>query len=337
MILISMSAGLYIINRSVRDYYKYDVITNIERVTEENFLFPAIAVCTRETIGKYFRENGSFAGREHNHKDIFINFIGSFESPNGDKNLSKLEFFDNISHNLTCLKFKGGNNPMERVTNPSAHFTLTITNEYHDTDFRYSYDNRHNFAVYIDDNFVNSYLNIFPLILKRNKYHYITLEGTETENKLSEPYNDCTDSKNGTYRRLNCIEMCINKEIMINHNCYISSYYTVQGPTRCSQSQTLIDQFQLQCEHDCPMECDSIRYNLKHQDNPNEVNDSTKFHFSLNDLSKFKITQIPKMNQFLLISNIGGSLGLFIGIRFLSLIEIVEFFIDVLYLICLDF
>lgn len=339
MILTSVSAGLYIINRSVRDYYEYDVITNIERVTEQSVLFPAIAVCTKKYVNKYFQENGSYAGRDLTNEDIFKKMIGGFESPNGDTNLAKLEFFENINYNFSCLRFNGGNNSKaERVTNSSAHFMLTIINEYYNVDgFIYSFIDHPFYGVFVGDNFVNSYLNLVPLVLKKSQKHLITLEGTEIENKLCEPYNDCTDSEDVTYRQMNCIDICINREIMVKYNCSIPSYYTAHGLTQCSRPQSVINEFQHHCQYGCPRECDSTRYSFKHQDEPNESGDSTRFYFSLNDLSTFKITQIPKLNQFLLISNIGGSLGLFIGIRFLSIVEIVEFLIDVFYLIYFDF
>jgi hypothetical protein len=45
------------------------------------------------------------------------------------------------------------------------------------------------------------------------------------------------------------------------------------------------------------------------------------------------IDQIGKMNGFDLISNIGGNLGLFIGISFLSFAELIELFIEIIYII----
>ena len=47
------------------------------------------------------------------------------------------------------------------------------------------------------------------------------------------------------------------------------------------------------------------------------------------------INQKSKMDVFDLISNIGGNLGLFIGISFLSLAEFIELFIEIIYIIML--
>jgi hypothetical protein len=55
--------------------------------------------------------------------------------------------------------------------------------------------------------------------------------------------------------------------------------------------------------------------------------------FFYESLSYTVIDQIPKMNMLDLISNIGGNLGLFIGVSFLSFAEIIELFIEILFIL----
>jgi hypothetical protein len=50
------------------------------------------------------------------------------------------------------------------------------------------------------------------------------------------------------------------------------------------------------------------------------------------DLKYTLITQQPKLELFGLISNIGGSLGLFLGFTFISLLEIFEVLAEFIYL-----
>ena len=45
LVLTSFSFGFYNIADVTKDYYKYEVITNVERVTEPNFTFPAVTIC----------------------------------------------------------------------------------------------------------------------------------------------------------------------------------------------------------------------------------------------------------------------------------------------------
>jgi hypothetical protein len=60
------------------------------------------------------------------------------------------------------------------------------------------------------------------------------------------------------------------------------------------------------------------------------VNNQTHLSFSSSDFSFLKITQIPKTSPFSFISaDIGGALGLFMGISFLNFIEMFEFILDV--------
>lgn len=74
----------------------------------------------------------------------------------------------------------------------------------------------------------------------------------------------------------------------------------------------------------CPQECQSSQFNVQVTFG-DRIENRTSLKFVLAELSSLELTQIPKMNEFSLISSIGGSLGLFIGVRFLSFVEVVEF------------
>jgi len=49
------------------------------------------------------------------------------------------------------------------------------------------------------------------------------------------------------------------------------------------------------------------------------------------NLSYIEISQTAKMNVFSLLNEIGGALGLFIGVSFLSALEFVEYFVEVFF------
>ena len=57
--------------------------------------------------------------------------------------------------------------------------------------------------------------------------------------------------------------------------------------------------------------------------------DSLEFEVWYSDLSYIEISQTPKMTGFSLMNEIGGALGLFVGITFLSLLELFEFFFEI--------
>lgn len=154
---------------------------------------------------------------------------------------------------------------------------------------------------------------------------------------------------------MNCIEKCINKEIRDKYNCSIPSYYRVNDLEPCGGELqnyevnhfntyppseyfenhvinigNLTTEFLNTCEKGCSKECYSVLFNT--QVISSKSTSDTKFTFSFSDFSTLNITQIPKMNVFSLISNIGGSLGLFIGISFLSFVELLEFFFDLVFI-----
>jgi hypothetical protein len=57
------------------------------------------------------------------------------------------------------------------------------------------------------------------------------------------------------------------------------------------------------------------------------------FNVYYGNLQYTVIDQIAQMNGFDLISNIGGNLGLFIGISFLSFAELIELLVEILCII----
>jgi hypothetical protein len=107
------------------------------------------------------------------------------------------------------------------------------------------------------------------------------------------------------------------------------------------------------CSEYCPLECDTWKYTLNTYSEQLPVNGKIgNKSSSLNSLEKFKqyedvnrhffgirvhyndlkytfINQEIKIHTFNLISNIGGILGLFLGISFLSFIEIFEIFYEI--------
>ena len=90
---------------------------------------------------------------------------------------------------------------------------------------------------------------------------------------------------------------------------------------------------------DCPLECDSVSYDVEMSSLEIETNaelfarfnksiEQYKDFVSLNiyfaNLKYTNIEQTPKTSVIELISNLGGALGIFLGLRVFSLIEIVE-------------
>lgn len=96
--------------------------------------------------------------------------------------------------------------------------------------------------------------------------------------------------------------------------------------------------YEANCFDVCPRECNSIKYEYEPQDLAGvaAVGDNviplTNSSFSLciyfEDLRYTLITQKPKTTWADLISKIGGLLGLFVGVRLLSLMDIFQFVLE---------
>jgi hypothetical protein len=94
---------------------------------------------------------------------------------------------------------------------------------------------------------------------------------------------------------------------------------------------------------DCPEECDSIQYDISHSFakiltqnelfNNVQIENYVFFNVYYGNLQYTVIDQIAQMNVFDLISNIGGNLGLFIGISFLSFAELIELLVEIICII----
>ena len=82
------------------------------------------------------------------------------------------------------------------------------------------------------------------------------------------------------------------------------------------------------CDQYCPLVCDSISY-LVSDNNYMNNDDLTSIVVFYQSLQYTLITQHPKTETFDFISSVGGILGLFIGISFVSLFEIGEVFIEI--------
>lgn len=332
--LFSVSFGLYNISKVVNDYYRYDVITNVERIKPNTVTFPAVTICTARHFYKEYSENNTYNETVEYTSEIDLSSFIRVR-----RNKTSFDFFEIPYFDSTCARFNGAglsnNTSLKTISNTSDYFEIRINNEYYQNfsesqSAKYSIMNSY-FAVFIGDAYFNSYLNTLPLHLTRNNQHCLAIERTEFEMRLGQPYSRCDDSLNETYRQMNCIERCINRGVKNRYNCSIPSYYGVEGLDRCvgtipkSQSiyadnhvriQRLTREFYDNCVKECPGECESNRFSLKQIDSVAR-DGYTRLVFKFPDLSTLRIQQIPKMGQSSLISSIEGSLTLSIGVGLL--------------------
>ena len=190
LILISFGFGIYNISYAANNYYQFDVITNIERVTPDNVTFPAITICAYNLFWKTHYKNGSIINNEliknQNYPKIF-NFLDleltSFVSkklPTDFNAIDRIDSFKTPDYVLDCLRFNGLTNKSIQLFKASStedlfkvgiknNYIVSISdNEYLNYSFHISY-----FNVYIRDNHLNSLENIEPFVLLINSHYQI--------------------------------------------------------------------------------------------------------------------------------------------------------------------
>ncbi len=177
------------------------------------------------------------------------------------------------------------------------------------------------------------------------------------------------------YKQRDCFDLCFQKSIIENCKCYYTKHeMLVNNTPAClnltelfcirKQAEIFYKDTQNQCELACPLECDSITFdlqtssldfpseqiyssfrndkNLEYMQKINGVNVSTFALFkerflSLNIFYPYmEYTEIylsPKSNVVDVISNVGGSLGIFLGFSIFFVIELLEIFFHILFIL----
>ena len=114
------------------------------------------------------------------------------------------------------------------------------------------------------------------------------------------------------------------------------------------------------CDQYCPLECESISFSVTpffepmptsglisslsksdyYLDRFNTYEEANKHYISIfiyyKELKYTLISQEPKLEIFVFVSNIGGILGLFLGISFLSFVEIFEILFEIIFIILFE-
>ena len=235
MIAGSVSFGLYNISRSINDFSKYDVITNVKRTESESATFPTITICTKD----YSRYQRRFSNNTIEYlflSDKSLDFFvraAEFTTEKKSVNRNLIRSFNIPKSFGNCVRFNGWENKtLEIVETYTDTFKIDVRGSFPFNNEIYQITDK--LDVYISDNYLNSYLYFEPLKLEsKGKDHVLSIIKAEIESRLGEPYNNCTRAQDITYRQINCIEECINKEIKNKYNCSIPSYYTIAGLQTC--------------------------------------------------------------------------------------------------------
>ena len=350
--MIAASICAFFIFESGADYLAWNVITTVQIVRENKMVFPAISVC--------------FDNDETTLQDSLIDCSFNDNSCSHDE-FEFVRLLSNLGTKKHCYIFNGGKNSSGHIiplkqTSKTNHFSGLKLSFFENTLVYYSV-NDNNVKPTYDEIFSRlktgqeRFLIIDKLSEKKLDIPYNPCQNNKVIKQTLTP-EILKSIGDYEYRQNNCYSICSMNYLTLACNC------TFNESINCADSNCLkveYDAFDYtkQCSHLCPVECDSNHYTVKKQavsylpsgEKLIELREWLKVKNKDSDLSDRKliskimymnffyenlkytsITQIPKMIFSDLVSNVGGTLGLFLGISLLSFIEVLEFFIEIIFI-----
>ena len=340
--LISVLTCANFLRQVILNYLSFSVVTNIQTVYEQPMEYPGFTICDPDEI---------------NLKN-FSKYFTRFEIDN-----NKADRFDTFSkYGPKCIQFNSGynmrNKPTPIIYSKQGGYDDSIEMKFQIRDkisgFFVIHERDNPPRLSKDSTFSKHFYRI------RNNFEFEFKIEKIKEEKLGEPYNKCLKDytkfdKNTTlinfyknsrlgYTQTDCLNLCFELSYINNNSCncktnklnkiwgdcYVNSN-TPNNVRDCTYNYRL-NFFQndvlKKCEEYCPSECDSLNYQVENSIYYREDQNYTTIKLYMKNLKYTLISQQAKMNTDDLISNIGGTISLFIGISFISLFEIFEIFFE---------
>ena len=337
--IASASASFGYILSDLRDYFQHEVVTLVESKIDYPTEFPTVSFCSAE----------------RNFYDSFTNTFpqlinASFDSDRSVKKDPDNHFEAYVSPLIgRCFRFNSGKN----MSNHEIPIKNSIQGGRFDS-FQLIIDQpREGLYIWIHNRTLPLYSPEDAIWVTLGLQNDITIEKT-IESKLGEPYNQCLKDftrfeknktiinsyleKNLSYTQTKCFEQCTDLYFLKENSCGCQKPYIEcnSNPLSRECSSNYLNNFRKnnldkKCSDYCPLECDSISfsYSINSQLNSNSRN-NTLIKIYYKTLKYTSIVQYAKLEPTQLVCNIGGYLGLFVGLSFVSLFEIAEIIFEIL-------
>jgi hypothetical protein len=363
-LLIFLFLSIYYVILNIIDYLKYDTITSIQTIYDQEPEFPTVSFCNN--LDKNFELN------------ILLFWFNNLDLINEWKN--HIEKHIDLN-NGKCYRFNSGFN----WTNQSVEIKKSKKISAEEGLWLMFYSNTSldfgELRIFIH-NYTENPKNIYRKgsIISSGTNNYFLVKRT-LDQKLESPFNSCLkdinqfalnktiidylNKTNRKYSQVECFNLCFNLEYNQTNpcNCFLKSldqepYFSCGNNNSCTEKfNNNFNQIE-NCSQFCPLECDQYSYEIFHtpakiigSGRINKFNNNyvysflpefqtyenvSKTYYLINvyyeDLKYTLISQQPKIELFGLISNLGGLLGLFIGFSFISCLELIEILAELLYI-----
>ena len=367
-ILTSSTLCFYLIVKSMSNYFDYDVVTNTTLRNQIPAELPAITICNRnlfvtENARNYIinKLNISYIPSGILNDYIRYNAFNLSQEQKQSFGLSIKQFiyycfFNQKDYGLKLKINTGDNDYFDEEDSRGLYITI------HNSSIIPSYYGE---GIFISSGLESNVAIKRLFINKKEKPYSDCVSDIEHYNSVLVEH--VLNSGYG-YRQSDCFVLCLQQYIIDKADCFmpgtnplncnkqcisIEDIDKMQGVIRTFFSEERVNK----CYSDCPLECNSIEYNsfISYGYFPsdsysyflNSISDTkfngtnftqkltTKNHIALNifydSYSYTTIEEVAKMDWIDLISNMGGTLGLFLGVSFLSFAELFE----IIYLIAI--
>ena len=355
-ILISSCGASYYIFSDIAQYLNYEVVSLVKYQYEQPTEFPTVTFCSYSK--KYFDNKNISQLIISTHLNYDFSLINSLEDD--------FESFLSESYGK-CFRFNSGKN---LKGNPIPIKNSTLGG--YDDSFRLEIKAPTGLIVWIHNRTApprvenyNKFSHI-PIFVSPEIRSFLVIDKI-LNFKLDMPFNKCfknvttefdknktiidyLNSMNETYSQIKCFELCFELKYIESNMCnckntklgsvWIDCWLRNEESNKTSCTITNRFGFHKEnleeiCSEYCPLECDSVSFtvgvnNLKVL---NDVKNETVLLFAFYRSLQFTwITEQPKMKLEDLISNVGGYLGLFVGLSFVSLFEVAELIVELVFM-----
>jgi hypothetical protein len=363
--------SIYYVTLNILDYLQYETTTSIYEILEQESEFPTISICSMKNSNFNIEmlyilfQNEEMTNEWQNHMESFTdNEYGNCYRFNSGYNLSNqsipikkarksgldeglyFEFYSNTSRYFDRLMIYINNHTKTPVNIYNKGFVI------HPGSVNYFIIKR-----VCDQKLELPYNNCYKNVSK-SEYHNQTIIDYLNEKKREYSQKECLYLCDKLkYKEINPCNLSLN---YLDEDIYNKAYILDDKQIkRCVESFFKESNNYESClTLYCPLECDSFAYDISLNSQAiigygnisnnsyfyewytqfNTYENVSKSFYGLRvyyqDLKFTLISQQPKIELFGLISNVGGTLGLFLGFSFISILEIFEILAE---LICIKF
>lgn len=338
--LLSVMMCIYFMLPLFTSYLDYAVVTNIQTIYEQPMEFPAFTLCQPNW-------------NSINFSSILMSCSIGYDN---ECSTNPEQYFDRYTN--YCFTFNSGLN-MNNETIPI--FNSTIGGYDDSIELGIFLTNEDYVLLVIHDRNIKRYLSfdyniVDNLFWVKNRYYNEYKIEKRVEIKLDEPYNNCLKdltqfkfnkslvdiytNSGMKYTQVDCLSYCFElhyiesnpcncttldltriwEDCFVNQNNKSIKECTFKNRIKFSRTKVLE-----KCRNYCPLECDTIDYIVSDSIYPYEkYTNYTYIRIYFRNLKYTLISQDEKLSFNDFIANIGGTVGLFVGLNFLSLFEIID-------------